>query len=206
MFQIPKNADDIKKEFLKKAKMGSLNEEDYEKALSLHLSTKERLSSYPIIYRKIFEMTGKPKIILDLGCGLNPLSVYHMNLKNFKFIASDIDKSNLDFIQRYFDLAGINGETVVLDLLNKDDLEKLSRIQCDVCFLFKVLEIDKRIAEPIFTKVNARFIVVSFSTLSLSGKIMSNSERQWFEKMLSRLKLQFETFKTENEIFYITEK
>jgi SAM-dependent methyltransferase len=206
MFQIPKNSDEIKKEFLKKTEMSSLREEDYERALSLHRSTKERFQSYQSIYQQIFKQTGKPKIILDLGCGLNPLSVHYMNLNAFKYIASDIDKSSLEFIRQYFDLGGINGETVILDLLNKDDLEKLSGIQADVCFLFKVLEIDKRIAEPIFSKVNAKFIVVSFSTRSLSGKIMSNSERQWFEKMLSRLKYKFSIFKTENEIFYIIRK
>jgi 16S rRNA (guanine(1405)-N(7))-methyltransferase len=206
MFQIPGNADEIKKEFLKKAKMNSLSEPDYKAALSLHLSTKERLQSYPMVYEKIFKETGKPKVILDLGCGLNPLSWYYMPVKNFKYIASDIDLASLKFIGQYFDLAGINGETLVLDLQNNEELEKLSKIQADVCFLFKVLEIDKRIAEPIFRKVNSKFIVVSFSTLSISGKIMSHSEREWFEKMLSRLNLSFSVFQTENEIFYIVKK
>jgi len=206
MFQISGNADEIKKEFLKKAKMNSLNEPDYKAALSLHLSTKERLQNYPMVYEKIFKETGKPKVILDLGCGLNPFSWYYMPVKNFKYIASDIDIASLKFIGQYFDLAGINGETLILDLQNKEDLEKLSKIQADVCFLFKVLEIDKRIAEPIFKAVQSKFIVVSFSTLSISGKIMSHSEREWFEKMLSRLNLSFSTFQTENEIFYIVRK
>jgi len=206
MFQIPENADEIKKEFLKKVKMNSAGEEDYNSILSTHLSTKERIQNYQAIYQKIFRITGKPKVILDLGCGINPLSWYYMPVKNFKYIASDIDIASLNFIGQYFDLAGINSETLVLDLQNKDDLEKLSAIQCDVCFLFKVLEIDKRIAEPIFNSIKAKFIVASFSTLSITGKIMKNSERLWFEKMLSRLHLSFETFRTENEIFYIVRK
>lgn len=206
MFQLPKNSEEIKSEFLKKAKQNDLDEANYENALSLHLSTRERHKNYPIIYEKIFKETGKPKVILDLGCGLNPMSIFYMPYKNFHYIASDIDKASLDFIKQYFNLSGINGETRILDLMNKDDLNKLSAIQCDVCFLFKVLEIDKRIAEPIFNAVKAKFIIVSFSTLSLSGKIMSHSERQWFEKMLSRLKLSFSTFQTENEIFYVVKR
>jgi hypothetical protein len=206
MFQIPENSDELKQIFLKKAKLKNLEDEDYQNALGLHVSTKERRRDYHLIYEKIFKAIGKPKIILDLGCGLNPISIFYMPAKNVHYIASDIDRASLNFIQQYFNFAGIDGETMVLDLQSTQDLEKLSGIQCDACFLFKVLEIDKRMAEPIFNKVNAKFIVASFSTISLEGKIMSNSERQWFEKMLSRLNLSFSTFQTENEIFYMIKK
>lgn len=204
MFQIPGNAEEIKQEFLRKLKVNQAKEEDYEKILSLHVSTKERIQSYPIIYQKIFERTGRAKVILDLGCGLNPVSVYYMNIKNFEYIASDIDKSNLGFIDRFFQASRANGRTIVIDLMKES--EKLKEIECDVCFLFKVLEIDKRIAEPIFNSIKAKFIVASFSTLSISGRIMSHSEREWFEKMLSRLHLSFSAFRTENEIFYVIKK
>jgi len=101
---------------------------------------------------------------------------------------------------------GIDGRTVVLDLQNDIDIQKLKSLECDVCFMFKLLEIDKRIAEKIVSETKAKFIVASFSTISLTGKIMSSPERDWFEKMLRRMKLKFETFKTENEIFYIVRK
>ncbi|MAH07128.1 hypothetical protein CMI38_02665, partial [Candidatus Pacearchaeota archaeon] len=42
--------------------------------LSITLSTKERLKDYSEIYSKIFSITGKPERIVDLGCGMNPLS------------------------------------------------------------------------------------------------------------------------------------
>ncbi|MEM2956533.1 MAG: hypothetical protein QW041_03105 [Candidatus Pacearchaeota archaeon] len=204
MFQIPKNADEIKQRFLRKLSVGQETNEDYKQVFSLHLSTKERFQYYPFIYQQIFKKI-KPKIILDLGCGLNPLSYHYMNT-NAKYIASDIDKVNLVFIQKFFELSGIDGKILILNLENETDLQKLAFIDCDVCFMFKLLETDKRLAEPLVTTVNAKIIVASFSTISLTGKIMSSPEREWFEKMLSRLKYKFSTFKTGNEIFYIIRK
>jgi len=206
MFQTPKNSEEIKKDFLKKLMQRALTEEDYQNIFSLHLSTKERFPSYRSIYSQIFKVTGKPNSIIDLGCGLNPLSVHYMNLKKFRYIASDIDKSSLELIREFFELSGIDGKTMVLDFQNEKDIQKIAFIEADVCFLFKVLEIDKRIAEDLITSVNSKFIIASFSTLSVSGKIMSSPERDWFEKLLNRLKYKFSTFKTENEIFYLVHK
>jgi len=204
MFQAPKNAEEIKQHFLRKLHARQLSEDDYKLILSSHLSTKERFDSYPQIYGQIFKII-KPKVILDLGCGLNPLS-YHYLGRKVRYIASDIDKGNLDFIQQFFNLSGIDGKTLLLNLQYKEDIQKLVFIECDICFMFKLLEIDKRIAEDIVSAANAKYIIASFSTINLKGEIMARPEREWFEKMLHRLKLKFSTFKTENEIFYVIRK
>jgi hypothetical protein len=222
MFQAPENAEEIKQHFLRKLHARQLSEDDYKQILSAHLSTKERFGSYPQIYEQIFKII-KPKIILDLGCGLNPLSYHYIrnalisdqpkNRKGFfdmnrkvRYIASDIDKGNLDFIQQFFNLSGIDGKTLLLNLQYKEDVQKLVFIECDICFMFKILEIDKRIAEDIVSAANAKYIVASFSSINLRGEGMSNPAREWFEKMLHRLNLKFSTFKTENEIFYVIRK
>ena len=44
------------------------------KLLSITISTKERLNNYSELYQQIFEITGTPETIVDLGSGLNPLS------------------------------------------------------------------------------------------------------------------------------------
>jgi len=206
MFQIPKNSESIKQDFLRKVNSRNANEDDFKNALSLHLSTKERFENYSLIYENIFKIAGKPRVILDLGCGLNPLSAHYLGLNKFRYIASDIDKSNLMFIDEFFKLSGIDGRTVLLDLTNSSDLQKLAFIESDICFMLKLLEVDKRIAEEIITSVNAKYIVASFSTINLQGRIMSNPEREWLEKLLKRLKMKFSTFKTENEIFYVIRK
>jgi len=204
MFQAPKNIEDIKQHFMRKLHARQLSEDDYKLILSSHLSTKERFQSYPQIYEQIFKII-KPKTILDLGCGLNPLSYHYMNRK-VQYIASDIDRKNLAFIEQFFNLSGIDGKTQILDIENEQDIQKLAFIPVDVCFLFKLLEIDKRTAEKIVSAVDAQVIVASFSTINLSGEPMARPEREWFEKMLHRLGYKFSTFKTENEIFYVIRK
>ena len=42
--------------------------------LLTHVSTQERAPDYPLFYQKLFEVLAPPRTILDLGCGLHPLS------------------------------------------------------------------------------------------------------------------------------------
>ena len=49
--------------------------------LTSHQSTKERLPLYPQLYHEIFKITGEPHHIIDLACGLNPLSIAYFNKK-----------------------------------------------------------------------------------------------------------------------------
>ena len=46
-----------------------------EKMLSHHASTRERLplAEMDALYQRIFTLTGKPRSVLDLACGINPL-------------------------------------------------------------------------------------------------------------------------------------
>lgn len=206
MFQPGKTAEPAKIRLIEQAKTGRLDDSTVAEVLSSHLSTKERLQYYPFVYKSIFAVTGRPNSILDIGCGLNPVSLYYSGLKKTDYLACDIDQSGLKFVQQFFDALEINGKTVVADISKKDEISKLSASKYDLCFMFKILELDKRLAQPLITGINAGFIIASFSTVSLAGKIMANPRRLWFEKMLSRLKLGFSVFKTENEIFYCIKK
>ena len=49
--------------------------------LERHASTRERLPYYGELYNHIFEITGTPKVILDLGCGVNPFSYKYLGCK-----------------------------------------------------------------------------------------------------------------------------
>ena len=54
----------------------------HNKLLISHKSTKERLEYYPGLYKSLFNITGKPASILDLACGLNPLSYIYIDRKS----------------------------------------------------------------------------------------------------------------------------
>ena len=83
----------IKKRYLyfEQLKSNPVSLDLHNKILSTHKSTKERLQIYPILYKKLFSLTMKPKSILDLSAGLNPFSFPYMNLKNIKRNLKNLD-------------------------------------------------------------------------------------------------------------------
>ncbi len=165
--------------------------------LKTHSSTSERLEFYPSIKDKIHNLGIKS--ILDLGCGLNPIALASPDLIYF---ASDIKEDELSLIEQFFKENKINGKTFAFDL--RKPLVNLPKT--DLCILFKVLDvIDKKhkLSEKIILSLPSKYLLVSFSTKKLSGKSMNHPQRKWFESILSRNKLNFESFSISNEIFYL---
>ena len=123
-----------------------------------------------------------------------------------KYYAYDINQSDLNIVQKFFDSQKINGKTNLIDL--RDINEEFPT--ADICLLFKVLDlVDKKghkKAEEIIKKIKSRYLLISFSTKTLSGKSMHHPQRGWIERLLSRLGFKFNIIKTKNEIFYLAEK
>jgi hypothetical protein len=179
-----------------------LEKEDFDSLLKTHVSTKERIEIYPEIKEIIEDL--KPKSIIDLGCGINPLAIAR---KEIEYYASDIHNGDLDIVRRFFEANDIEGNVFVYDLrkFNAKDLPA-----ADVCILFKVLESIEfkghKLAERIISEIRAKYIIVSFSTEKISGKKMNQPERKWIEKILERKKLKYERKDIGKEIFYIIMK
>ena len=189
-----------------------LAEGKYGKILQTHLSTKERLPLYPVIYDKIFAITGKPAIILDLGCGLNPVSYPYMEVKA-EYYASELTDADCKFLEKCFEKMKIKGKAVPLDLTEAASNPELLKQfpKADICFLFKVLdEIERKkgrkTSEALIKAIDAKYLVISFATKKVTGKPMKYPYRRWLEQMLTRLGYEFEIIKESNEIFYIVQK
>jgi hypothetical protein len=188
-----------------------LEKEDYEKILETHLSTKERLLIYPTIYQKIFAITGNPKVILDLGCGLNPVSYIFMKV-DAEYYACELSSADCDFLNTFFEKLKIKGKAVPLDLIEVSKNPELLKFpKADVCFLFKVLdEVERKrgrkTSEALIKAINADWLVISFATRKVTGKPMKYPYRRWLEQMLTRLGYEFEIIKEANEIFYVVRK
>lgn len=182
------------------------------KLLSITISTKERLENYKEIYEKIFKITGKPRIIIDLGSGLNPLSYHFMNLNQLIYYAYEIDIEDIEFLNNYFEIIkplGLIGKAEILDVRN---LEQVSNLPySDIVFMFKLIDLideknkktSEQLIKNLFEKNKTKFIVTSFATKTLTGRKMNLPKRKGFELMLQRINLKFETFSTNNEIFYV---
>lgn len=182
--------------------------------LQSHSSTQERLSIYSSLYTKLFAITGVPKTVLDLGCGLNPLSLPLMSLDRVEYYAYDVHSEQMNLLNTFFELMNkknsvFNGTAGVLDLLEIEKVKKLPKV--DVALLFKVADVlDKNKghtkSEAVFRAVPARYLVVSFATKTMSGKRMTAPRRIWMEWMCDRLGWKYTVIEFENEIFYVIEK
>ncbi len=194
-----------KRKALKEFKI-DVDESSVKEILKSHPSTKERLPFYKEIYEKIFMFTENPKVILDLGCGLNPFSYSYMKLSDSMYFAYDLSAGEIKLINDYFRKSGIKGRADVLNFLHTDKVKKLPK--ADVAFLFKITDIlDKgkghKKTEELIQAVPAGFVVVSFPTVTMSGRKMNFPQRRWIELMCSRLRYQFQSFEAGNEIFYM---
>jgi len=165
---------------------------------------KERAEFNKEVYEKIFSLTKKPKKILDLGCGLNPLNFPY---KDIEYLATDIDKGILKKVKKYFKKNKIKGNVFYLDLNNIENLKKVKKVE--MVFLFKVLDIfnrKKKIIAEILKSLKTKWIIISFATKTISGKKMRNPKRKWFENILRKLAYKYTTLRFYNEIFYIVKK
>ena len=199
--------------YLEELKKEPNNKGIINKLLRTHNSTRERLEFYSALYNKIFELTNEPKGILDLGCGLNPLSVDYMHLKNNpKYVAIDISSSDKNLINKFFHIKGIFGKAETLDLTKIENIASLPN--ADICFMFKLVDILERekkghkyseeIVKILIEK--CEFLVISFATQTVGGKFMNFPERGWIERMLTRIGLKFKRLDFPNEIFYVVGK
>ena len=179
--------------------------------LSITLSTIERLPHYKKLYKDIFKITGKPKSIVDLGAGLNPLSFPLTNLpKSTAYHSYDIDTEDITFLNKYFKVLKISGEANILDVRDINKLKMLPKT--DIIFMFKLYDLivpkakkQKKLGEEIINilKNKANYLVVSFATKTLTRKSMKLPRRIGFEMMLDRNQLKYELVETDNEIYYV---
>ena len=186
-----------------------------ESVLFLHKSTRERMSFYEEIYVNLgceFECVNS---ISDLGCGLNPLSFLVLEKvlgRRIKVEARDINFNDMKFLNSCFEKFGISGNAKVLDLTDVEGVKSDFLIQnCDVCFLFKVLDsletFKKNISKLLLTNISCSIIVVSFSCVSLVSKVnISYLRRNWFFSFLVKTGWNFRTFEVGNELFVVIRK
>lgn len=176
--------------------------------LKLHASTAERLPILETFYGPIFEITGKPSKVLDLACGLNPLTSLWMGLAASAFyVAVDIDAEMANFVDRFLAMAPVHGVARVNDLVTGPP-----RAWADVALLLKtlpVLEHQTHDVLPILDAIRAPWLVVSFPTKSLGnrGKGMPATYRATMENLLKvRPAWQSHELRYPSELVYVIKK
>ncbi|MBU0535688.1 MAG: hypothetical protein KKE20_01890 [Nanoarchaeota archaeon] len=171
--------------------------------LGFHVSSSERMDFYKEFYQKIFEITGKPESIVDIACGLNPLSFEFMGLpKKTKYYAIELNQNDADAIDEFFRRWKIDGKA-----FQQDITKETIKFKADIAFTFKIFDIiDNKITERIIKELDVKWIAASFSTKTVSKKDMRFKRRSGFQKMLRRLGLGYKTITFPNEIVYLIKK
>ncbi len=138
--------------------------------LAQHASTLERLPILDTFYHTIFQHIGKPRIILDLACGLNPLTIPWMNLdEDVQYHAFDIHQPRIEFINHFFSIMNFPELAKVQDVLVEPPSEK-----ADVAFFFKEahrMEQRRRGSNrELWRELKVDTLLVSLPINSLSGR------------------------------------
>ena len=170
----------------------------------IHQSTFERKEFYHSLYEKLFSITGKPKTVLDIGAGLNPLS-YGLIGNDVFYYVNELTKEDCNLIEEY-----LKKNKFKFEILQGDVLEIKEFPEVDVCFLFKILDSldlrDHKTSENLINKIKANYLIVSFASVTTKNRGMNYPRRGWFEQMLKRLGYKFNKLEFVNEIFYVIKK
>lgn len=151
-----------------------------------HLSTRERLPILDTFYRDIFAVTGPPRRLLDIACGLNPLAFPWMGLPaaGTDFVAYDIHEPRVDFLNHYFILQGLPPLAYVKDVA----VGALTESGDVALFLKEMPRFERNYSghgRALLDAIDARWLVVSFPTISThGGRNLTNRYRDFFYQII----------------------
>ena len=176
-------------------------------ALEGHLSTRERLPIMEDFYREIFEVTGIPKRLLDIACGLNPMAFPWMGLpKSIEYFAYDIHEPRIDFLNHYFRLQGLAPLARLQDIAITPPQET-----ADVALFLKEMPRFERnysgSGRGLLVDLPVRYLVISFPTVSThGGRSLVNRYRQFFAELVADQTWPVEELMFEGEMVFIADK
>lgn len=101
--------------------------------LTAHASTRERLPLLEDFYARLWQVTGTPRTLLDLACGLHPFGLPWMGLPpSTRYYAYDIHQPRVNLINYYFSLQGLEPLARCQDILVAPP-----QVEADAAFFFK---------------------------------------------------------------------
>jgi 16S rRNA (guanine(1405)-N(7))-methyltransferase len=155
-----------------------------EGVLRSHASTRERLPYLDRFYASVWEHTGVPGRLMDLGCGLNPAALPWMEVRDATYLAFDADARVLAAAEDFLTLVGQPHEARAGDLVTE-----VPSATADVALLLKLVTTldrqDPDAAGRALRALNTRHAVVTFATRSLGGR--ADGREGAYRRRLDRL-------------------
>lgn len=178
------------------------------KLMKEHASTKERIPILDTFYGEIFAVTGVPQKILDVACGIHPLSIPWMKLPDkVLYWAYEIDNRLVDYLNKYFVAIGLEPLVQMQDVICKPPVET-----GDIAFVMKMVPClerrEKGISVKLLRMLKARYLVVSFPIKSLSGrsKHMPSFYSKFFYDMVDGLGWKILKLPIPDELVFVADK
>ena len=178
-----------------------------QKVMLAHASTRERLPILERFFQQTLADAAPIGSILDLGCGMNPLSIpWIPGNGHMTYLGLDIYADMATFLNDFFDHLGISGRVQVYNLLQglPADLPKVR-----VAMLLKTVTclelIDHAVTTKLLDGIQADFLLISYPVHSLGGR--SKGMRSTYEKHFAVLAAehhwQAKCFEFETELAYL---
>jgi 16S rRNA (guanine(1405)-N(7))-methyltransferase len=153
--------------------------------LAAHASTRERVPHLDRFFERIWETTGRPATLMDLGCGLGPVMLPWMGLdRGATILALDADERPLATVGAFMKLVGQPHRLSVIDLATD-----APRDAADVALMLKLVTTldrqDPAAATRLLSGLRASHAVVSFAARSLGGR--GDGRERTYRERLARL-------------------
>jgi len=176
--------------------------------MRLHASTYERIEVLPTFFQTSLASISPVKSVLDIACGLNPLSIPWMPLADgFTYHANDVVTPLIDFLGNYFEIFGFNGNASILDLSFSIPSQPVQ-----LALLMKTLplmeQIERGLSQKVLESLNAEHILVTYPLRSLGGrkKGMEETYRAQFDQLVAGRDWEIQEFRFPNEFVYLVTK
>lgn len=170
-----------------------------------HASTRERIPILESFFSQTLASLAPIHSILDLGCGINILSLAWMPLADDPIYQGlDIFQDMLDFSTKFLQHFLLRGCMQCTDILTS-----LPKQRAQLGLILKVLpvleQLDKNSVQSWLEKIPAEHLLVSYPVASLGGKGkgMKSHYHDQFNLLLTRLGWQAERFDFSSEIAYL---
>jgi len=173
-----------------------------------HASTRERIGLLEHFYRRIFAVTGTPRTILDVACGVHPLSIPWMELPtDTVYHAYEISAGMVASLNGFLAAIGMTGSARLQDVICTPPAET-----GDLAFLMKMVPCLERrrkgIALKLIENLKVHHVVVSFPVHSLAGrsKHMPQFYTHSFTDMVHGYPWQVTHVPMEGELVFVVDK
>ncbi len=173
-----------------------------------HASTRERIGLLDRFYRNVFAVTGTPRTVLDVACGVHPLGIPWMELPtDTVYHAYEISARMVASLNGFLAAIGVTGSARLQDVICAPPQET-----GDLAFLMKMVPClerrQKGIAVKLIANLKVDYVVVSFPVHSLAGrsKHMPEFYTDSLTDMVDGYPWQLVRVPIEEELVFVVEK